>query len=484
MSQKIFKMLFVPLMVLICVNLIMSCSNTRTRREQRSAEFGNTDVRDLIKNAESKIEKAYEEQWDVLAYNELKNSSEHVEKAKKNYADGSNTEKVFAELRDFDVAYKEAQLLAVARAPRVEGLLAARKRLLNSSIRQRPQESKQLHQLDQQFRTMSDDSRIIVKDFSKLQGEYINLLAQMMQNDNLLKAREQINFAITNKARRYAPNALNMAELHLKDAENMINSNINSPQNYAASVQKANLSAAMLAAIVDEQKKVDYNLDENSARKIVQQRGAVAQLSADLRKKDEELYYSQAELQSYQNELESSRKEVSQKNLALSMSEKEAQEKDLELAKAQKEKRFQEALASAQKQFSKSEADVYRQDDKILIRLKKMEFPVGKAIVPEKSKELLNKVASVAKQLESQQIVVEGHTDSIGSAEINSKISQERADSVVGYLENEGISNSILQSVGLGFEKPLGSNKTKTGRAQNRRVDIWITPAPATQVTE
>ena len=207
-------------------------------------------------------------------------------------------------------------------------------------------------------------------------------------------------------------------------------------------------------------------------------------LGWDLRNKDEELYYTQAELQAYQNELESSHEEVSKKNKELALSEKESQEKDTELAKAEKEKRFQLALASAQKKFSKSEADVYRQDDKILIRLKKMEFPSGKSDVPEKSKLLLDKVASVAKQLGSQQVIIEGHTDSVGSVEVNSKISQERADSVLSYLEEEGIPNSILQSVGYGFEKPLVSNKTKTGRAQNRRVDIWITPTPATEMTE
>ena len=141
-------------------------------------------------------------------------------------------------------------------------------------------------------------------------------------------------------------------------------------------------------------------------------------------------------------------------------------------------------LDNAQKQFSNTEADVYRQGDKILIRLKKMEFSIGKASVPTKSKKLLDKVALVAKQLGPQEVIVEGHTDSVGTAEVNNKISQQRADSVLGYLENEGISKSILQSVGYGFEKPLSSNKTRTGRAQNRRVDIWITPAPEAKLTE
>ena len=118
------------------------------------------------------------------------------------------------------------------------------------------------------------------------------------------------------------------------------------------------------------------------------------------------------------------------------------------------------------------------------IRLKKIEFPSGKTEVPANSQSLLEKVAEVAKELGSQQIIVEGHTDSVGSAEVNNKISQGRADSVKDFLAQEGIEQSILQSEGHGFDKPLTTNKTKAGRAQNRRVDVWIVPEPVTTVRE
>ncbi len=475
MPQKVIKMMFVSLMLLSYANLIMSCSSSQ--KTPMTTDMANTGMGDTIANAEQKVARAYEEQWDVLATSEIKRAAEDVEKAKKNYAAAGSMDSIAKELREFDADYKQAQLLAQARAPRVEGLLAARRKVLDSGIRAMPNENKVFAKLDDDFRVMAGSKSIDVKDFSKLQGQYMRLAAQTEKNANLLKAKQQIEFAINNKAHRYAPRALNMAELDMKSAENMMGANIDNPQAYEPSVRKAKLSAAMVAAIIDEQRKANYNLDEGAARKIVQQRGVVAQLSSDLRNKNEELYYSQAELQAYQKELEGSRED-------LATAEKASLYKDTELAKAEKEKRFQTALESAQKQFTKTEADVYRQGDKILIRLKKMEFPVGKATVPEKSKPLLDKVVKVAKQLGPQEVVVEGHTDSVGAAAVNTKISQERADSVMGYLETDGIPSGVLQSVGYGFDKPLGSNKTKTGRAQNRRVDIWITPSADMKATE
>lgn len=482
MFQKLFKFFFYAVMFLCCISLIVSCAQSEKAPVATSAEYAN--INDHIIDADRKVKKAYEDQWDMLAYRELKKSADRVENAKKYYSEGEKIEKISKELREFDANYNEAQMLAEARAPKVDGLLVARKQALDSGVQKSQSENNRLYKLDHQFRSLSDNKRIAVKDFSKLQTEYIKLSAQITINKHLSVAKRQVEVSINNKARRYAPRTLNKAELDIKNAENMIGVNLNNPEEYYSFVSKANLSASVLAAVIEEQRKVNYNLDEIAAQKIVQQSKMVKQLNTDLRKKDEELYYTNAELQAYQNELGSTRDEISKKDQELSMSEQELQKREAELAKAEKERQFQLALASAQEKFSKNEADVYRQGDKILIRLKKMEFPVGAATVPEKSKQLLDKVATVAKDLSPQQVIVEGHTDSIGPAELNDRISIERADSVRDYLADEGLPLSILQSEGFGFDKPLSTNKTKAGRAQNRRVDIWITPTSVDKVTE
>ena len=71
-------------------------------------------------------------------------------------------------------------------------------------------------------------------------------------------------------------------------------------------------------------------------------------------------------------------------------------------------------------------------------------------------------------------IRIEGHTDNVGGEKMNLTLSQKRADAVKGYLIKKGIELKRLESRGFGPTKPIASNKTEKGRAQNRRVVIKV----------
>ena len=68
--------------------------------------------------------------------------------------------------------------------------------------------------------------------------------------------------------------------------------------------------------------------------------------------------------------------------------------------------------------------------------------------------------------------LVEGHTDSIGSEAYNLRLSERRANAVADYMESQGISSSRITTKGWGKSKPVADNRTKEGRAKNRRVEI------------
>ena len=73
-------------------------------------------------------------------------------------------------------------------------------------------------------------------------------------------------------------------------------------------------------------------------------------------------------------------------------------------------------------------------------------------------------------------LLIEGHTDSVGNAAMNQALSLKRANSVAEYLAKQGgFERSMMETVGLGESKPVASNKTKIGRALNRRVEITAT---------
>lgn len=73
-------------------------------------------------------------------------------------------------------------------------------------------------------------------------------------------------------------------------------------------------------------------------------------------------------------------------------------------------------------------------------------------------------------------VTVTGHTDNTGSAAYNQDLSQRRAASVAAVLRQGGVSGARLRTVGAGENSPIATNQTAAGRAQNRRVDITITP--------
>jgi OmpA-OmpF porin, OOP family len=95
-------------------------------------------------------------------------------------------------------------------------------------------------------------------------------------------------------------------------------------------------------------------------------------------------------------------------------------------------------------------------------------------LTPKAEQEMAN-TAAEAKSLKSINLVlVEGHTDNIGTAAYNQQLSIKRAYAVRDALIKNGVPADKIEAKGYGFDKPVASNKTKDGRAQNRRVEITI----------
>jgi outer membrane protein OmpA-like peptidoglycan-associated protein len=103
-------------------------------------------------------------------------------------------------------------------------------------------------------------------------------------------------------------------------------------------------------------------------------------------------------------------------------------------------------------------------------------FKFGKTVLPDEAKAKIDEVVSQLKQdPKNVWIEIEGHTDSVGDKIVNQKIGLERAEAVERYLyEQYQIPLHKMNVISYGAEKPVAPNKTKAGRAQNRRVVIKI----------
>lgn len=101
-------------------------------------------------------------------------------------------------------------------------------------------------------------------------------------------------------------------------------------------------------------------------------------------------------------------------------------------------------------------------------------FNTGRTSFKPGVKGKLDLIVAIMKEHPEANFSIEGHTDSSGRASTNQRISDKRAKAVLNYLVSKGISSSRLTSVGYGEDYPIASNKTRAGKAQNRRVEIKL----------
>ncbi len=99
-------------------------------------------------------------------------------------------------------------------------------------------------------------------------------------------------------------------------------------------------------------------------------------------------------------------------------------------------------------------------------------FDTGKSTIKAQSEAVLGDIIGILKEYPTAKFTVEGHTDSVGSEKLNQRLSDSRANSVKEYLVTNGIDAFRLSALGYGESRPIDSNKTRAGRANNRRVEI------------
>ena len=125
--------------------------------------------------------------------------------------------------------------------------------------------------------------------------------------------------------------------------------------------------------------------------------------------------------------------------------------------------------------FARDQAEVYKQADNLVIRLKAMRFPIGKDLIMPENYQLLSIVRNAIRAFGEPDVVIEGHTDSTGSAAVNALLSKKRAEAVRQYfIANGTLNEDQVTSIGYGSERPLAPNDTPEGRAINRRIDVVI----------
>lgn len=120
---------------------------------------------------------------------------------------------------------------------------------------------------------------------------------------------------------------------------------------------------------------------------------------------------------------------------------------------------------------------VERQGNDIVLNMpNQVTFGVDSSELSGQARQALNEVTAVLREYPETRITVAGYTDSTGSEQYNQRLSERRAAAVANYLTQGGVASQRLNRVGYGESQPVASNETEQGRAQNRRVEITVTP--------
>jgi len=160
----------------------------------------------------------------------------------------------------------------------------------------------------------------------------------------------------------------------------------------------------------------------------------------------------------------------------------EAARIDAERARAQTQRAMQDT-ATAQSMNEELRLQIAalnaRPTDRgLVVTLGDVLFETGRADLKGGTLTVLDRLVTFLDQYPERTVMIEGHTDSVGTESSNQVLSQNRADSVMSYLTSRGVARSRLSASGKGELIPVSSNDSATGRQQNRRVEVIISNNP------
>ena len=300
---------------------------------------------------------------------------------------------------------------------------------------------------------------------------------------NLLRAAEK------QKSDKIAPESYTAAKNKLAEADTFITENPYQKEHMSMLANEALFLARRHMKIAEETKKIQQIKAEQIALKI----------EALLHTTSSRLTAPDMRDQSFEQQEKNILATISAQQADHEFTAKKIKEQQFEitdlqhkLASLEGQSRQQQERFMAQKQlnqlfsevrgyFAPNEAEVYKRENQLIIRLKTMRFPVGQSVIMPDNYALLSKVQRAIRAFGEPDVIIGGHTDSTGPEPLNEHLSQQRAEAVRQYLvANEILPFDKIIAVGYGSMRPLASNSTEKGRAMNRRIDVTISPSAAT----
>lgn len=463
------KTLITPLWFIFVLAVMVSCSSPK-----QAPLAGGSDPQKAVTEVTQIKQQALTDQLDVLADEPFKDGSDYLGQAQTALVEDGEGARALEKAGIAKAFFNDAQNLADMRRDYVRQLLDVRAQALAAGARQSEALREELNDVDDDLK---DDSKqfsrtLSPEEHAHLEKRYLDLEIHAVQYRQLHDARQAIDTAKDQNAEGLAPQSLALAEKDYLTAGEMIALHPRDPAAYKPAVD-AELSSASLLVDVMKLIKKNSGTPEPIAIQIVKQQRKLGTLSTTLQTTQQTLQEKEQTLQNTQKTLQEKESSLQSTQQTLQQKEGRLKEQEQQLARASTAVRFQQAMEEARQMIPEKDALAYQQGNKLVFRLKRMNFRSGTAVIPSFSKLLLDKVDAIIKKLDAEKVVVQGHTDSVGTEAVNKKLSQERALAVANYLYRLKGGYRIQYS-GFGESQPIASNETEAGRAMNRRVDLVV----------
>jgi OOP family OmpA-OmpF porin len=445
---------------------------------------------DQINRLENDVAAAYKNQLNVLAPTWFAKAESSLNRAKKELEQGEETSKVIEVVTEGQAQLKKAEEITRVTRTTMADVIKSRNLARQAGAAKLGYD---YTDAEQKFLSLTKaiergDLAYAEKRKARLTETFHSLELRAIKDETLGEVRKLIEQAKNKRIDKIAPRSFETAQKKLSEADAFITEH---PYQKEMMQQKANEALFMsqrLLQVADQSKKFDdmepeettlwaekilYDItaklgatDMRNQPYIIQVKNIVG--SIDALQKDRQFMFDK--VKTLQSEIET-------KNSQIAELEGKSLEQQIIKERLAAEKRFNQLFIEVQNLFNPDEAEVYKKGNSLIIRLRAIQFPVGKSVIMPDNYPLMSKIQKSIRIFGEPDVTIEGHTDSTGSNEVNEHLSQQRAESVRQYLlANKTLSYDRIAAVGYGSSKPLASNATEQGRAVNRRIDVIIKP--------
>lgn len=302
----------------------------------------------------------------------------------------------------------------------------------------------------------------------------------------LYEARNAVRIARWTGADRYAGDSFHKAEMSLQNAEDELRGKVGKK-----TVAQNSREAAQIAE--------DARLI--TVRRIEEERLAAERMASEKREADAKAQATQAETE--KTAAERAKAEAETAKAAAERAKAEAESAAAQAGKEKSEAEAARAAALAQQQAAEAEAMKAKQSAAqaeqekaqlrdqlkqqlnliletretargLIVNMSDVLFDTGKYTLKPGAREKLAKISGIIIAHPGLRLEVEGHTDSVGSDEMNQRLSEQRASTVRDYLVTQGVKSDAVVSRGFGKARPVASNDNPSGRQMNRRVELVV----------